>query len=1175
MKKNKLNDHRGPFPLVKKGFLIMRLFLFLMILGVLQSTASVSQTKRFSLNEKNISVRDVLKQIENQSEFRFFYEEDKLNVDDKLTISTSNSTIQEVLDQLSKQTGIEYRMMENNFVVLKSKSSNESDSSIAVQQNKTISGKVTDSSGAPLPGVTVMIKGTTNGTITNADGKYTLPNVPGDANIVFSFVGMRPQEILSAGKTNIDVSLEEDAIGIEEVVAVGYGTMKKGNLTGAIASVGSEDLVKVSLNDVTNTMTGRAPGVRVVQYSSEPGRFDSDIDIRGFGTPLVIVDGVQRDKNGFDRLDPNEIESVSILKDASAAIYGVKAANGVVLVTTKKGTAGKMKVSYSGRTGVQIVTAFPEMCNSYQYATMFDEMFINNEISSRRDNGEPRYSAADIQGFKNGSLPSTDFLGLVMSNTANQQQHNVTLNGGTEKLKYFTSFGFFDEGGLLKSDALWAKKYNLRTNIKAEIAKGLNLGVNLGFINTVRNSSAGGPGWMNSYAWVLRSAMSMRPTEPVYANNNPDYLQQFEDGEDHPIALTNEEYSGYDKHQEKYITSTFDLEYKIPFVKGLSTKLMYAYDATIGFEKEFKKKYDQYIYDVNADTYTPRTHDSPSNLTEDYWEGIRKNVQFALNYDNHFGNHNVSGVVLYEQVERINVAHRAYTEYIIDAVDQLNAGSTSSNRVYSGTLSKTREASDPHVNGETSNQSFVGKVNYDYSGKYLAEFSCRYDGSSMFPKDSRWGFFPAASVGWRISEESFIKDNVPFLDNLKLRASYGKLGDDGAAAYQFLTGYTYPSGVYQVGDRWLSGLGFKNSANPDLTWYTSETSDIGLEGSLWNGRLSFEFDVFRRDRDGLLAYRNTTIPATYGVNLPQENLNSDRTQGFEIVFGHKNKIGDLIYSVSANMSYARTKNRYVELTPSGNSYEKWRSTRDTGEWDSADDHPVSLNRYNDIIMGYKTDGQFQSFDEIYASPIVDGAGNRTLLPGDIKYVDINKDNIIDAKDEVVIGRGGLKPAIYFGLNLSASWKNFDVSMLFQGATMYKVMYTDLLSRPFFWGRANPMNIFWDRWHREDVLDPNSNWIAGKYPSSGERQNYKMSDFWYRDGTYLRLKSLEIGYTLPKSLTQKVSIENCRIFANGYNLLTFTKGLDFIDPEYSAERYQVVDYSYPITMNINLGVQINF
>ncbi|MGF7079311.1 SusC/RagA family TonB-linked outer membrane protein [Mucilaginibacter sp. UYCu711] len=1030
------------------------------------------------------------------------------------------------------------------------------------QAQINVTGKVTDEKGLPLPGVSVLLKGTTTGSITNANGDYTL-SADTKGTLTFRYLGYDEQTITIDGRNVINIGLlASKAKDLDEVIVVAYGSQKKPLVTGAISTVSGKDLVKVSNNDLTNALTGRAPGVRIQQLSSEPGKFDTQIDIRGFsyidpnpgsnvlqtqtGGPLFIIDGVQRDKSGFDRLDANEVESISVLKDATAAIYGVKAANGVILVTTKKGSASALSVNYTGQWGRQIITKYPSLDNAYEYATIWDEQQINGFISGNQQLIQPRFTAAQLEDFKTGKSKSTDFLSLVLKKTTEQQQQNITVNGGGDKVRYFLSGGYFNGGGLYNSGILGEKKYNFRSDIQAELAKGLTFGTNLSYINSNSNSTS-------EDTWsILKNIWRIDPTEKIYANDNPDYLAQFVSGLLHPIAETTQSFSGYNKNSDNYFTSTFDLTYKTPFLKGLTVKALFAYDKSYGLRKRFKKKFSQYDYlftpaPANTPYYNANVQNNPSTLSEDFNQNVRIDEQFSINYDRSFGKNHINVLGLYEQIDRIFNSNTAQTQFIIDAVDQLAAGNRATDAINSGY-------------SESANRSYVGKINYDYSGKYLAEFGFRYDGSSNFPPNSRWGFFPYGSLGWNISEESFIKNKFTFLDNLKLRATYGKSGDDQAAAFQFLTGYSYPSGGYQfgTGSTYTGGLGFINSPNPNITWYTSKTADLGINASFWKGLLTVEGDIFRRDRSGLLAFRNSTIPGTYGVNLPQVNLNSDRTQGYEIALGHNNRIGGFTYSINSNVSFSRTQNIYVEQNPSSSDNDYYRNS--------------TQNRYNDIVWGYKYVSHFQNQADIYASPIQDGAGNRTLLPGDLKYADLNGDNIIDAKDQTVIGNAHQKPAMFFGTSIDAAWRGIDFSMLLQGATKFYVYYQEQLGRPLF-NNGNGITEFNDRWHRENIFDPTSPWIPGRYPSTGDRGNYAVSSFWLRDASYLRIKSLAVGYTFPAKLTSKYHIAKARLFAQGYNIATWTKGLDFVDPEYADNR--LYSYNYPTTLNLNFGVQLTF
>lgn len=1031
-----------------------------------------------------------------------------------------------------------------------------------------IKGRVINDKGEALAGASIKLKNTEKGSVSNSSGNFSLSVNKGDTVIV-SFLGYEGYQFVANNSKEIRVLLSASlAINLNDVIVVAYGTQKKATITGAITTVAATDIVKNTNQDVTNTLTGRAPGIRVTQQSSQPGKFDSQIDIRGFSSvdpndilgqetsgPLFVIDGVPRDKATFDHLDPNEIESLSVLKDATAAIYGVEAANGVILVTTKKGSQKDLQIDFTTRQGRQSITKYPSLCNGYQYAVLYDEQQINNIISSKSQYIPPLFSLQNIADYQSGKLPSVDWLKLLLRDHSAQQQYNLTVSGGNSKVKYFLSGGYFNQQGLISSGIDNSQKYNLRGVLSLQVAKGLSFDMNLGFNDVISNAP-------HEAIWsLIRNSWRIAPSETVYSNGDPHYYRNFSASQQpNPMAETNQNIAGYDNANNKALTSTFNLNYIIPFVKGLSAKVLVAYDNNWGFDKNFAKAWSQYQYDPNSGVQKAFVFNSPSNLSNNYSSSIRNDLQFQLNYQNHFGKNNFSALVLYEQLYNQGNSFSAQTFYVVDIIDQLSAG------VHGG-------STPDQVNsgyGQSSRASYVGKLNYDYAGKYLAEFGFREDGSSYFPPNKRWGFFPYVSAGWRISEEPFIKNNTKFIDNIKLRGSIGKLGDDVAAANgfpAFLTGYNYPSTASGslagsvFGGGFVRGVDFKNAADANITWYTSTTTNIGLDLSFWHEKLSFTGEIFRRDRDGLLATPIIAIPGTFGAVQPQINLNSDRTQGFEITIGHKNKIRELEYSFSGNMSFARSQWRHYEQSTPTNATDNYVNQHSS--------------RYKDQIYGYKVLGQFANFSEIYSSPVQDGAGNRTILPGDFKYADLTGDGIIDGKDQTYIANGGAKPLIYYGLNIEASWRGIDFSMLIQGAAMYSVIYQDQLSRPFYFGDANPISAFFDRWHRQDVTDPNSPWVAGKFPSTGQRTNYiGNNSFNTFNAAYVRLKSLELGYTLPGKILGKAGVKSFRVFANAYDLLTLTgKGLNFIDPEYTDTR--LYSYNYPITLNMNLGARLSF
>lgn len=530
-------------------------------------------------------------------------------------------------------------------------------------------------------------------------------------------------------------------------------------------------------------------------------------------------------------------------------------------------------------------------------------------------------------------------------------------------------------------------------------------------------------------------------------------------------------------------------------------------------------------------------------------------TEFSLNYNRSFlDKHNISALFLYEQREDLDDYISAYRQFAIDALDQINAG-MDKNKTNNG------------VESELANVSFVGRINYDYMSKYLFEFAFREDGSAKFYKNNRWGFFPSVSVGWRISEEAFVKNNTSIFDNLKLRASYGVMGDDQALdkdgnptvkPFQYLTGYNYPGGTnYIFGSDVINSVITKGLANLDYTWLTSKIVNVGIDASLWNRMLEVNFDVFYRKRDGLIAYRSGSLPNTFGASFPQENLNSDDYRGFELVLGHTNKVGDWTYSVKGNMSFTRVKDRHVEQADPINSYTNWRNNK--------------TDRWQNMEFGYKCVGQFQNQNEINTWAVQDGAGNTTLMPGDLMYDDFNGDGVINEYDLQPISRSNT-PEIYFGLDLSASWRGFDLSVLMQGAANYNTYMTGIMGAALFNG-SSALECFMDRWHRSDPYNPDSEWIPGKYPStynSGKTSNNRMSSFNSISSYYLRVKNLEFGYTFPNKWMSKVGISNLRLYVSGNNLLTFDN-LPFGDPEApSSDRIL-----YPQLRIWNVGVNVSF
>ncbi|HEY4325050.1 MAG TPA: TonB-dependent receptor [Mucilaginibacter sp.] len=1071
-------------------------------------------------------------------------------------------------------------------------------------QNFTVTGKVLDEKGQPLPGATIKVKGTTIGVVTNIEGVFTLSTPSGNSSLLVSFLGYITQEIEIKGKKDITVNLSKTEGSLDEVVVVAYGTQKKTNIAGAVGTVSAAE-IRSNVNDNTmNSITGRTPGVRVSQLSSQPGIYSgsqsasSSIDIRGFaqyqgdgitpntlnGAPLFVIDGVPTtDQSQFARLDANEIESFSVLKDGTAAIYGVNAANGVILVTTRHGSQGKVKIDYTGNWGVNVITKYPQFATASQYALMFDEQQQDGYISGRANPTPVTYSAQQIQQYADGTLPSADWTKVLFKNTSQQQQHTVTISGGSDKVQSFTSFAYLKDGGVMASGIDGDQKYNLREVVDVTLAKGLTADLNISYndvnYNTANTSSA------TLWSSLIKSAFGgIPPIMPVYANGNPDYLYQFPTTvtQNANIAgLIDRNTAGYNNNNSRVFNTVFSLNYQIPGVPGLSAKGFYGYQNTYSENYNYSKAFNEYTY--TGGNYIPTLHNSPSSLNEAFNQAISNDLQLSLSYDKIFGKHHFTLLGLYEQLYKAGDNINAGVQYAVDVIPTLSAGNSAT-----ATNGGTYYAS--------AQDSYVGRLNYSYANRYILDAGFREEGSSLFGPGHQWGFFPYGSVAYRISEESFIKNNAKWIDNIKLRASVGRSGDDQAASNStsfplWQTGYAYPTNgnVYTTGGSTVGtvfgngggitkGLSWTSVAASNLTWYTSTQTDIGLETSFWNGKLTFEGDIFRRNRSGLLATPLVAIPTTFGASIPAQNINSDRTQGWEVQLGHTSRLGEVVLHVSANAGFSRTEEMHWEETPANNPYDNYRNK--------------FTNRYTDLIWGYVVQGQFQNYQQIYSAPIQDGAGNRTLLPGDLKYADLNGDGKIDANDQKVIANGGNRPLVYFGTTINVQWKALTVSMLVQGATDYHISYQDQLGRPFF-NNADPLAMYTDRWHLSNVFDPSSAWVAGKYPAMGARTNFNGigfqtiasgagtnmyvingNTFNVYDGTYVRLKQLQISYVLPKKWYSKAGISSISIVGTGYNLLTWTKtGLKDLDPEYSNQN--LYGYNYPIAANFNLGAHISF
>ena len=1142
---NKLLQKYGNRPSFYQFFRKMKLTILIVTVSILScfSAETYSQTTKLTLAETNSTLLNVLRVIEAQSEFKFFYNED-VNVNRTVSVEVNQKSVIEILDKVLSNTSVKYKILGRQIALY---DKNEMEPFMSEQQGKQITGKVTDSSGAPIPGVAILVKGTSTGIISDNNGNFSL-SLPADAKVlVFSFVGMRTQELTIGNKMSVSVEMQEETIGLEEVVAVGYGTQKKATLTGAISAIKGDDIVTTKNENAQNMLTGKISGVRVTQKTSEPGTFNNNFDIRGMGNPLIIIDGIPRTNDDFQRLDPNDIDNMSVLKDASAAIYGVRAANGVVLVNTKRGTKNKLEMNYSGTFSWQIPSGLPGTVDAIEYMTLRNERAMHNI-----NGGSPIFNDQQFDDYRTGKKQSTDWYPLVFSNYAPQTIHNLNATGGNDKTTYYVGLGYQYQEGFFKSSDLGYTKYNVRSNITTKITDRLTFDLNLNSVMDQQDRP-----YQDSW-WIIRGFWRQGAHIPAYANNDPTKPYHGLIEGDNPISFMDEDIVGYKKYNKKWIQTSTSLKYDIPGVKGLYLRGLFSYDYYVSSTNIFQKEYSQYRYDEASDTYTKFIRQSPNRIRREAYFKAQSLAQASLNYDNTFGKHKVGGLVLWEAQKRTSDNFFAQRDLVIQ-LPYLFAG------IAEGQQATMNSNADALY--EDSNLALAGRFNYAFKDKYLAEFLFRYDGSSKFAEGSQWGFFPAASVGWRISEENFFKNisALSFVNQLKIRSSYGKTGDDNASSYQFISGYNYPTstsnrnftGGYVYNGSFNASADNKGIPNPFITWYTAETFDIGADLEAWNGLLGFSGDYFSRNRQGLLATRSGGIPTVVGASLPQENLNGDRTYGFELELSHRNQIRDLHYNVKGMVSLTRVKRLYVERDAIGSSWNNWRNNQN--------------DRLQGVHQGYQGDGQYESWEDILASPIYIG---RSTIIGDYKYEDWNGDGEINGNDSHPI-RYNQYPWMNFSMIFDASYKGFDLNFLLQGSAMSSLIYGEQLREPM-WGSGDSgaMDQFMNRWHpvdpKADPYDPATQWVSGHYAYTGTLPDAN-STFNVENGAYLRLKSVELGYTLPSKLITKTGIKNLRIYANAYNLLTITK-VDYVDPEHPNDTY---GYLYPLNKTVSIGLNVKF
>ena len=1039
---------------------------------------------------------------------------------------------------------------------------------VSVFAQHVVTGRVV-SRDLPLGGVTVSVKGTTTSTQTDDRGNFTI-KAPANATLVVTNIGYASQEVKVGNKSNIDVLLEATSQQLTDVVVVGYGVQKKVTVTGAVATVKGTELQKSPAVNLSNSIAGRLPGVIAMNSSGEPGYDGSAIRIRGSNTlgnndALIVIDGVPARAGGLDRLNPQDIESLSVLKDASAAIYGARAANGVILVTTKHGKSGKPQLSYSFNQGYSQPTVIPKMLNSTQYATMANEIEIYKLDPSKWAAAATAFKATgtytdpsgnvatapfkpdDFKKFADGTdpwgHPNTDWFKAALKTWSPQSRHSLQLSGGSENVRYLASLGYENQDAYYKNSATGYKQYDMRINLDAKVNSYINATIGL----TARQENRFFP--TKSAGSIFRMLMRGYPTaNAIWPNGLPG--PDIENGEQPVVITTNQ--TGYDRDTRYYYQSNGKLEINVPGIKGLKFTGNAAIDKYLQQGKTWVKPW--YIYSFNgfaADGKTPlmtKVQKGPTTqatLNQYTQDQLNIMLEGIGSYDHTFGSHAITVLAGITKETSNDTYFNAFRQYFPStSIDQLNAGGRTDQQSGGSAWERAR-------------LNYFGRVGYNFKEKYIAEFLWRYDGSYMFPQAHRFGFFPGITAGWRISEENFFKDNVRAINSLKLRGSWGKLGNDQVyfnntlREYDYLPTYASSSNGYVVNNQVTATLYENGVPNANLTWEVANNYDLGLEGTALNNRLNFEFDVFQNHRSNILWRRSASVPQTTGMTLPAENIGKVDNKGYEFKIGYNNSIGDVRYNVSVNGGYAKNKIVFWDETPG----------RPTYQLSTGHVMPSDINNPDDMLL-YQYDGIFKDQKDVDANKLdysgIGGAGK--LFPGSMKFKDVNGDGKIDANDRVRSDKNN-QPTFQGGLSLGLQYKGFDLSILFQASTGAEI-FLQTESGTI----GNYLQYTYD--HRWTIDNPSS-----VDPRTVDRNNQYFSNrntYYMLNMNYVRLKNFEIGYSLPSGLGKKAGINNLRIYVNGLNLATFAKQKIY-DPESANSSGQY----YPQARIINTGLTVTF
>ncbi|MFO7622406.1 MAG: TonB-dependent receptor [Bacteroidales bacterium] len=1026
---------------------------------------------------------------------------------------------------------------------LKNKAKNGSGS--AELQQIRITGTVTDENGTPLPGVNIYIKGTTVGAITDANGQYSL--TVSDPNVVLaaSFIGYVTAEIPLSGRTVIDVTLTTEALALDEVVVVGYGTQKKVNVIGSVVTISTSEITASPTSKISAALGGRLPGLVVQQTTGEPGRDNADLLIRGQNTlgnnaVLIVVDGVPgRDLNS---IEPGDIESLTVLKDASAGIYGSRAANGVILVTTKRGTEGAPRFEYDFYHGWGQPTVLPKMADAPTYAQLIREVEAYRGVSE----ANMMFSLEDIEKYKSGEYPwthpNTDWFNETFKDWSNTGHHTFRVSGGSGTIRYFGSFGTQSDDGLYRRSATKYNRYNLKANIDVSINEYITINFDL-------NGSEEDLSFpTKSTSSIFNGLIRNFPTGPALWPNGL-YGPDIEYG-DQPLATSSFD-AGFDDDKRYRSHNMVTATVKIPWIQGLAVTGNYAYDMYFRVRKYFVKPVTLYFMDKAGYlaagntgkedgsaflTGIPRGTIAEPRLTDYYYDARTITNSLKISYDRSFGVHAVGGFVAVESMDYLNKGIQGYRRYFIsDQLPYLAAGGTDEmNNASSISL-------DARLN-------YFGRITYNYSEKYLFEFTLRHDGSLRFSKDAgRWGTFPSVLAGWRTSSEEFWKNNIGFINYFKLKASWGQMGNDAVAAFQYLTSYGFNTGMVTGSSKaYAASLLQASTPNPNITWEVANIFNAGFESQWLDGKIRWDFDGFYQRRSNILWKRNATVPDFTGIALPDENFGIVDSKGFETVLGYNGRSGNFGYSVSGNFAFAR--NKIIE----------YDEPERTVPWQVLTGHPVGA------ILQYKFIGVFNDADDMPGYPRVsDPYAANSGGGGGVIIEDFNNDGVINSDDRIIYDFT-TNPEITYGVTVSLNYKDFSLSTLFQGVgnTWYRAGFP-IMGK---WG-----NYF--QYYADGRWTPDNR--TAEKPRIFERveeywRDSYQSSFDYYNHAFCRWKTLEISYSVPQRVLKNIKVKDLRLSVSGQNLALLYNAFDMkMDPELADVT------SYPLHKVYAVGAKVTF